>query len=130
MARKSPEEKLLTDTELELMNIIWKLREGTVNDVLRDLPQERDLAYTSVSTILRILEQKKILKARKEGRGHVYVPLVSKSEYEGKTLKHVVDQVFEGAPLSLARQLINTGNLSKNELSELKKMIEKLEGKT
>jgi predicted transcriptional regulator len=60
VTKKSRDEsKLLTETELELMTILWKLGEGSVNDVLAELPQGRDLAYTSVSTILRILEQKK-----------------------------------------------------------------------
>ena len=70
--------KLLTEVELELMTALWKLGEGSVADVLETLPKERKLAYTSVSTILRILEQKKVLKARKEGRGHVYVPMLEK----------------------------------------------------
>ncbi len=59
--------RLLTKVELELMTILWRLGEGSVTHVLGELPDGRDLAYTSVSTILRILEQKKILKARKEG---------------------------------------------------------------
>jgi predicted transcriptional regulator len=129
VAKKIHEEKLFTDTELELMNILWKLGEGTVADVIEGLPEERDLAYTSVSTILRILEQKKVLKARKEGRGHIYIPLIKKNEYENRTLRHVVEHVFDGTPLSLARQLINTSHLSKAELSELKRLIEKMEGK-
>src|SRR5690242_526540 len=94
---KESDGKLLTETELELMTILWRLEEGTVADVIAELPEERDLAYTSVSTILRILEQKNILKTRKEGRGHIYTPLIKKSEYETKTVKHVVERVFDGA---------------------------------
>ncbi len=124
MVKKSKEEKMLTETELELINILWKIGEGTVADVLQNLTKERDLAYTSVSTILRILEQKKVLKTRKEGRGHVYIPLLSKEEYEERTLRHVVDHVFDGTPMALAKQFINTTNLSKEELAELKKLIE------
>jgi len=115
---------MLTETELELINILWKMGEGTVAEVMQNLPKERDLAYTSVSTILRILEQKKVLKARKEGRGHVYIPLLSKEEYEGRTLRHVVDHVFDGTPMALAKQFINTVSLSKEELAELKKLID------
>ena len=62
---KTTEAKLLTETELELMTILWKLGEGSVADVIALLPKERALAYTSVSTILRILEQKEILTTRK-----------------------------------------------------------------
>lgn len=115
--------RLLTDTELELMTILWKLSEGTVADVIRQLPEERKLAYTSVSTILRILEQKQVLKSRKEGRGHVYVPKVKKSDYESRTVKHMVNRVFDGTPLSLVKQLLETVQLNSQELMELKNLI-------
>src|ERR1700722_13868432 len=90
--------KLLTEVELELMAILWKLKEGTVHEVLEQLTSERDLAYTTVSTMLRILEQKKILKSRKEGRGHIYFPLLTKDEYEATSLHHLVKKVFDGTP--------------------------------
>lgn len=129
MSKKMKEEKLLTETELELINILWRLGKGTVADVIELLSIERNLAYTSVSTILRILEQKKVLKTLKEGRGHIYIPILSKKEYEERTVRHVVDRVFDGTPLALARQLINTANLSKDDLNELKKMIENAKGR-
>lgn len=122
---KKVETKLLTETELELMTILWKLGEGSVAEVIARLPKGRPLAYTSVSTILRILEQKGVLKTRKEGRGHIYVPQVQKTEYEAKTIKHVVDRVFEGAPLALVRQLLDSGQLDENDLAELKNLIER-----
>lgn len=127
MSKKFNEEKLFTETELELISILWKIGEGSVADVIEKLPKERELAYTSVSTILRILEQKRVLKTRKEGRGHVYIPLVSKADYEERAVKHVVNHVFDGTPLSLARQLLNTSNLSKDDFVELKKLIKKAE---
>ncbi len=121
---KESDGKLLTETELELMTILWKLAQGTVADVIDQLPKGRDLAYTSVSTILRILEQKNILKTRKEGRGHVYIPRIKKSEYEAKTVKHVVDRVFDGTPMALVRQLLDSGRLDENDLKELKHLID------
>ncbi len=121
---KESDTKLMTETELELMTILWKLKEGSVADVIESLPKERDLAYTSVSTILRILEQKNILKARKEGRGHIYVPQIKKSDYEAKTVKHVVDRVFDGTPVALVRQLLDSGQLDESDLKELKNLID------
>ena len=114
-------QKLLTDVELELMTILWRLGEGSVSEVLEDLPKGRDLAYTSVSTILRILEQKEILKTRKEGRGHIYVPALKKAEYEAQTVRHVVDRVFDGTPVALVRQLLDS--VDEAELKELKKLV-------
>jgi len=126
---KGSSEKLLTDVELELMNILWSIGEGSVADVLEHLSTGRDLAYTSVSTILRILEQKGVLKARKEGRGHIYIPVLKKTDYEAKAVKHVVEKVFEGTPVALVRQLLNSGQLDKGEIEELKKLLSKSEDK-
>lgn len=126
---KEAEGKLLTETELELMTILWRLGEGSVSDVIEQLPKGRDLAYTSVSTILRILEQKGVLKTRKEGRGHIYIPQVKKSDYEAKTVKHVVDRVFDGTPIALVRQLLDTVKLNESDLKELKKLIDQAGGR-
>jgi predicted transcriptional regulator len=117
-------DKALTETELELMNLLWKLGEGSVNDVLAELPDSRKLAYTSVSTILRILEQKKIVGTRKEGRGHIYFPLLQKVEFEASTIKNVVSKVFDGAPLALVRQLLDTNGVSESDLKEMRKLLD------
>lgn len=122
---KLDESKLLTEVELELMTILWKMGEGSVNDVLENLTKDRDLAYTSVSTILRILEQKEVLKTRKEGRGHIYIPVLTKSDYEAKTVRHVVDRVFAGTPTALVRQLVDTMDLNDDDIRELKNIISK-----
>lgn len=130
MVRKSKaKEKQLTEVELELMTVLWKLSEGTVADVLAALPKERKLAYTSVSTILRILEQKRVLKTRKEGRGHVYIPALAKSDYEARTIQHVVDKVFDGTPVALVKQLLGAVEINEADLQELKNLIHHAEAK-
>ncbi len=122
---KEADIKLLTETELELMSILWRLGEGSVADVIEQLPKERDLAYTSVSTILRILEQKAVLKTRKEGRGHIYIPRLKKNDYESKAVKYVVKRVFDDTPVALVRQLLDSVKLDGSDLKELKSLIEK-----
>lgn len=117
--------RLLTEVELELMTILWRIGEGSVAQVMAALPEGRDLAYTSVSTILRILEQKKVLGTRKEGRGHVYIPHMSKADYEGKTVRHIVDHIFDGAPITLIRRLLDTICIDEKELEEIRELIEK-----
>ncbi|MES3037908.1 MAG: BlaI/MecI/CopY family transcriptional regulator, partial [Bdellovibrionota bacterium] len=100
------------------------LGEAAVSEVMEQLPQKRDLAYTTVSTILRILEQKKVLKTRKEGRGHVYIPAITKEAYEAKTLRHMVERVFDGTPVALVKQLLSASDLSDSDLAQIKKLIE------
>lgn len=127
---RNDQEKLLTEVELELMSILWKIGEGSVNEVIAQLPKGRALAYTSVSTILRILEQKEVVENRKEGRGHVYIPVLKKPQYESKAVKHVVERVFEGTPMALVKQLLGNTKMSSAELAELKKLVRDLEKKS
>jgi predicted transcriptional regulator len=117
--------RLLTETELELMNILWRLGEGTVNDVLAGLSRGRDLAYTSVSTILRILEQKRVVSSRKEGRGHVYVPRVTKEAYEATSLGHLLAKVFDDEPSTLVRRLVETRGLDGEELRKIRALLDR-----
>ena len=125
MSKKSLS-KLLTEVELEVMNILWSLEGGTVRDVLASLSKERNLAYTSVSTMLRILEQKKIIKSSKEGKAHIYSPILLKHEYEGTTLNHMVNHVFEGAPSNLVKCLVSDKNLSDSEREQIKSILAEL----
>jgi predicted transcriptional regulator len=122
---KPPPDKLLTDVELELMTPLWQLGEGTVHDVLGSLPSARKLAYTSVSTVLRILVGKGVLVVRKEGRGHVYVPRLSKAEYEATSLRHIVHRVFDGAPDALVRRLLETEELNERKLAAIRALLRK-----
>lgn len=122
-AKKTAIEKRLTDVELELMGLLWRLGEDTVSDVQAALPPTRPLAYTSVSTMLRILESKGVLTTRKQGRGHVYVPVIRKAEYEALAVKDVVDRVFDGMPLALVRQLLENVPLSDEDVNELRSLI-------
>jgi predicted transcriptional regulator len=126
MVRKKGNQKkrLLTDVELELMSIVWDQGESKVKDILAALPPGRPLAYTSVSTILRILEKKGVLASRKEGRAHVYYPLVAKSDYEVISLQHLVNNVFSGTPSSLVRCLLDQEEVGDDELERIYSILE------
>ena len=123
MKRKSKVGKLLTEVELEMMNILWKRGSGTVNDVLQALPPRRKLAYTSVSTMLRILEQKGALSSKKEGRGHTYFPELAKQEYETKSVQHLVTNVFGGAPSQLVQRLLEAESITEEELQSIRDLL-------
>jgi predicted transcriptional regulator len=116
--------KLLTETELEMMSVLWAKGEGSVHDVLDALPRGRELAYTSVSTILRILEQKGFVSTRKEGRGHVYVPRVKKNDYETRSVRHLVDRVFGGEKIAVVRSLLGSEKLSDEELDQIALLLQ------
>ena len=113
----------LTEVELELMTLLWRLGSGTVNDVIGMLPPDRQLAYTSVSTILRILEKKGVVASRKQGRGHVYAPRIGKDEYESWSVRDLVTRVFEGAPAELVRCLLESKALTPRDLESIRRLL-------
>lgn len=113
----------LTPVELELMNILWEIGQGTVRDVMANLSQERKLAYTSVSTILRILEQKKILITEKLGKQHIYLPNLSKKSFAEHSVEKMINQVFSGNSVELVAHLVNT-NVSQEEIAAIQNLLD------
>ena len=115
----------LTDVELELMLILWQLGEASIKDILSHLPASRPMAYTSASTIVRILEKKGFVRSQKFGRGHLYQPLIDKSEYEAHSLNHMVENLFENTPKNLVARLLADETLSLEELQAMQSMLRK-----
>lgn len=126
MAKKSRSiEKPLTPTELEMMNVLWRIGPATVHQVMEELLPERKLAYTSVSTMVRILEQKGYVRSRKEGRGHLYEPTLPKEDYQVATLQHLVSNVFDGTPKLLVQRLVDSEQIDAEELDAIRRALKK-----
>jgi predicted transcriptional regulator len=119
----APSKRLLTDAELEIMQVLWNYGQGTAAQVKDWHPLGCDLAFTTVSTMLRVLEQKAFVTASKQGRGHTYHPAISKTEYQSRSVESIVERVFEGAPSALVRQLLQTEKLSEQELDEIRALL-------
>ena len=120
--------KPLTATELEMMNVIWRIGPCSVARVLEQLSPTRGLAYTSVSTIVRILEQKGYVTSERAGRGHLYSAAVAKEDYQAISLKHLMDNVFEGTPTLMVKRLLDSNALTEDELSQIKLLLRKKGG--
>jgi len=121
--------RLLTPAELELMTILWEHGQGTVRQVMAGLTPDRDLAYTSVSTILRILEQKGFVTSHKDGRTHIYAPCIERDRYQKRNVHQLVGSLFGGDPGALMRRLVTEEALSEEDLLELQQMVdERLRG--
>ena len=116
---------LLTEVELEFMNELWALGEGTVRDVLTRLPADRVLAYTSGATILRILEQKQFVTSRKAGKSHVYIPALSKDTYQSRSLKHLSRKLFDDTPASLVARLVDDDALTEEALGQIRALLDR-----
>ncbi len=129
-SRPAPEApRSLTPVELELMQFVWKQGEVSVADVLAALPPERALAYTSVSTVLRILEQKGVVRSRKQGRGHLYSAVLPRETYEAQSVRHLVDTLFEGTPSALVARLVEALPLAPDEVEQIRKLLKAKGGK-
>ena len=120
--QKKPE-KMMTEVELELMKVVWSLGACTVKDVQNSLAEVRELAYTSVATMLKILEQKGFLKSEKTERAIIYTARVEKSEYEQTSLGHLKEQIFEGDPSSMVARMLDDSDLSREELEGLRALL-------
>ena len=123
--KKKKKSDLLTEVELEFMNELWALGEGTVRDVLERLPEDRNLAYTSGATILRILEQKAFVTSRKEGKSHVYVPALAKDAYQSRSLKDLSAKLFDDTPASLVAALVNDNELTEEALGQIRALVDR-----
>ena len=126
MARKKT--PTLTEAELRLMKVIWELKEATVSDVVENLPKNSNLAYNTVLTTMRILEDKGYLKHSKNGRAHVYSALVSKNQARQSVVSHMVKSFFNDSPELLLVSLIENENISKEDIDSLKELINKQSG--
>ncbi len=116
---------LLTEVELEFMTELWAMGEATVRQVLDRLPDDRDLAYTSGATILRILEQKAFVTSRKEGKSHVYVPTLSKNAYQSRSLRDMSMKLFDDTPASLVARLVNDDELTEEALGQIRALVDR-----
>ena len=125
VARK--ESQTLTEAELRLMQIIWKHGPSTVQAVVDQLPQDSPLAYSTVLTMLRILEKKGYLTHSKEGRAFVYHSVVDQRAARSGALKHVMQRFFENSPRLLLANLIEDETLDESDLTLLKQLIENAE---
>jgi BlaI family transcriptional regulator, penicillinase repressor len=116
----------LTEAELRVMEVLWRLERATVAEVTEALPPP-PLAYNSVLTTLRILEQKGHVTHDEAGRAFVYRPLIEREAAAGTAVRNVVEKFFGNSTGALALRLIETERPSNEELARLRSLIERYE---
>ena len=116
----------LTKAEEQMMQLLWKLGEGTVQDVLALMKENKRPSRTTFSTIIRLLEEKGLVGHRPTtGRGYIYYPILKKEEYSHHHLKDFIKRYFDNSFSSLACFFVRENNLSMKELDELLEEIKK-----
>jgi BlaI family transcriptional regulator, penicillinase repressor len=114
---------LLSEQELEIMKIIWDRGEATVREVHEELCLHRTVAYTTVMTMLGVLEGKQhVEKSPAEDRGYVYKPMRPQQELVGEIVSDFVVRVFNGSGKGLVENLVRTGAVSREELADLSRL--------
>src|SRR5947208_7335948 len=115
----------LTEQELEIMKVVWDRESATVRDVYEALLEHRKVAYTTVMTMMKILEQKKYLKRTQADRAYVYRPAQPKRQVIGAMVREFVNRVFNGSAEPLLVHLVEEHNLSPDDLDEIAQLRRK-----
>lgn len=116
--------KQLTKAEEDIMQILWQLKKANVKAIIKELPEPKP-AYNTVSTVVRILEGKGFVDYEKEGKGHVYFPLVAKQDYSNQSINKLVDNYFQGSFKSMVSFFVKKNDMDITDLEEVLNEINK-----
>jgi BlaI family penicillinase repressor len=117
----------LTPQELAIMKVVWRLDKATVRDVYEALRDTRQVAYTTVMTMMKILEDKGYLKKTLVDRAHVYRPAQKRQQVVGAMVRDFLDRVFDGAPADLLVHLAKDNKLTDKQRRIVKQLIEEID---
>ena len=118
-----PRSPALTDAEARVMSVLWQKERATVADVVAALKKKRPVSYSTVQTILRILEEKSYVSHEKVARAFIYRARVDERQARRRALKHLVARLFNGSPSLLVLNVLEDDQIEPQELSRLKKLI-------
>ena len=113
----------LTEAELRIMNVLWGKGSGTVQQVLDSITEKPVLAYNSILTTIRVLERKGYLKHLKDGRAHVYTPLVGQKEATRSEVRRLAGRFFKNSQEQLVLNLLEDQGIGPEEISRLREML-------
>lgn len=119
----------LTEAELRLMEILWEKRSASVHQLLEALPEKLALAYNSVLTTIRILEKKGYVQHIKDGRAHIYTPLVGREEATRFEIRNLVNRFFKSSHELLVLNLLENKGVDRAELQKVKELLQTTGGK-
>jgi predicted transcriptional regulator len=123
MPRRKSEQ--MTPLELEIMQVLWETGPATVQQVQKEL--KRDLAYTTVQTMLTVLHRKQKVKRTLKDKAYIYKPAVSRTKFTGHAVREFIDRIFGGSAEGLVINLLQEKHLTSAKLAELHALIEKEE---
>ena len=122
MARaKSP---ILTQADLRIINVLWKAGPSTVKSVVEAMPEELDLAYTTILTTLQNMEKKGVVGHKEKGRAYEYYPVVKQSEAQRSAIKYIVNRFFNDSPEQLVLNVIENEEIDREVVHRLQRLLD------
>ncbi|MBE2288788.1 MAG: BlaI/MecI/CopY family transcriptional regulator [Chitinophagaceae bacterium] len=118
-----------TDSELEILNILWENGPSTVRDVHDVLERSKDAGYTTTLKLMQIMHDKKLLVRDETARSHVYTANISQQKTQGQLVKKFIDNVFNGSASQLVMQALGNHKANRQELDEIKQLLAEMEKK-
>ncbi len=117
----------LGETEMEVLNHVWDLGEATVKQVRKRILENREVAYTTIMTVMKNLADKGFLKYRKDGVTYVYSPAQKPESVRSNIITDLMKKAFKGSPKELVQALVNSDDLNSEDLAEIKSLIDQME---
>ena len=117
-----------TESELEILQVLWQNGPSTVRFIHDELSKNKDVGYTTTLKLMQIMAEKEMLKTDKSSRSHIYYPAIEEEKTQQQLLNRFLDAAFRGSASKLVMQALGNGTTTKEELNEIRNLLDKLEG--
>ncbi len=116
-----------TDSELEILNILWQNGDSTVREIHEELDKTKEVGYTTTLKLMQIMHDKKLLTRDTSSRTHIYKAAINKEDTQGQIVKRMVENVFNGSTMQLVMQALGNHKASNSELEQIREYLDKIE---
>jgi BlaI family transcriptional regulator, penicillinase repressor len=117
-----------TDGELSILRVLWRRGPGTVRQVFEEINRRQPTGYTTVLKLMQIMVEKGLLRRDDRPRSHIYRPTLAEEETQRQLMGHLLERAFSGSARNLVMQALSTRRASREELAEIRKLLDNLEG--
>lgn len=118
-----------TDSELQILKVLWSKGECTVRQINEKLNEQREVGYTTTLKLMQIMHEKGLVERDTSTRTHIYKALATQQKTQQSLMNKIIDQAFSGSPMKLVLQALGNHSASQDELDEIKALIQKIENK-
>jgi len=115
-----------SDLEMQILSVLWDKGASTAREVLDSMPDGKQRAYTSILSVMQVMEKKGLLTHTNRGTAHVYKPAVNKNRIISPFVRKVINEVFGGKPAAMMQALINDSTISDDDLSQIHQLLDDL----